>query len=325
MLALKRTKLLLAVALLVAGGCGGTTTAPMEVTRPALINAGDHGGTLTVLAFVPGLPDYREVTGQVQRELASRITANGRGQVHLRPSGGGLVVSGRVERYESHMERRSKQGQCDVRFDNGEVQRMERRPCTQAWMDWTANVSVILKVSDSAGKVLYHRRIEEMERDSTGVVQDAMPTPPNLHGTLRQLRHRVIERMARVVVPHRVEVSATFYGCAEAAKPMCKQALAHFNASRLDQALAAYGQAEQALRASGQATNAELADLAWNRAMVARYARRFKQAIDELEKARRLDAERQRFKVELTVLQAEERDQATLIEPGLDNVPPRGH
>ena len=306
-------------------GCSGATTVPVEVVRPPLIDARAHGGTLTVEGFVPGLPDFQEVAGQLGKELATRIAESGRGQVQLRPSGGGLVISGRLERYDSHLEQRSKQGQCDVRFNDGEVQRMERRPCTQSWTDWTANVSVILKVRDATGVVLYHRRIEELERDSTGVVQDAVPTPPNLHATLRQLRHRVIERMARVVVPHRVEASATFYGCPEAAAASCKQAVAQFAASRLDEALASYEQAEKALRASGTDTNTSLADLAWNRAMVARYARRFDRAIEELEKARRLDAERQRFKVELTVLQAEERDQATLIEPGLDNVPPRGH
>ena len=313
------------VSALFAFGCGGPTTVPVEIVRPPLIDARAHGGTLTVEGFAPGLPDYEQVAGQVGKELRALIGENARGQLQLRPSGGGLMVSGRVERYDSNSEQRSQQAQCNVRFNDGEVQRMQRRPCTQAWIEWTANVSIILKVRSAAGVVLYHRRLEEMERDKTGVVQDAMPTPPNLHATLRQLRHRIIKRMGRVVVPHRVEASATFYGCPESAAALCKQAVKHFAASRLDEALATYEQAEKAVRAAGGESNASLADLAWNRAMVARYARRFDRAIDELEKAHRLDADRQRFVVELTVLKAEQRDHATLIEPGLDKVPPRGH
>lgn len=306
-------------------GCGGAATVPVIVERPALIDARTHGSTLSIEGFAPGLPDYQQVAGQLGRELAARVKSSGRELVKLQATGGGLLLSGRLERYESQVVQKKKQGQCDVRFNDGEVQRMERRACTQAWIEWTANVSVVMKVQTAAGKVLYHRRLEELERDATGVVQDAMPAPPNLHATLRQLRHRVVERMARVVVPRRVEASATFYGCAEPAAPLCGRAIKHFAASRFDQALASYVQAEAKLRSSGASTNPRLADLHWNRAMVARYARRYDRAVDELEKARRLDADRQRFKVELTVLRVEQRDQAMLIESGLDNPPPRGH
>ncbi len=314
--------LLVASALICA--CGGVTV-PVDVTRPPLLDARRYGGTLTIAGFTHGLPDYQQVAGQLGRELAKSIQESAAGHVRLQPAGGGLLVSGVVERYESHVEPHSKQAQCDVRTGNGEVERVERRPCTRSWLSWTANVSVIMKVRTAAGKVLYHRRIEELERDITGVVQDAVPTPPNLHATLRQLRHRVVERMSRVVAPRRVQASATFYGCAKPATPICSEAVRHFAASRFDQALAVYSRAEAALRAAKGGTNARLADMHWNRAMVARYGRRFGRAVEELEKARRLDPERRRFKVELTVVQAEQRDQATLIEPGLDKQPPRGH
>ncbi len=314
---------LLLVAALTAA-CGGAVV-PVDVNRPALIDARKHGGTLTIERFSHGLPDYQQVAGQLARELSKGIAESSAGKVRLQPAGGGLLISGVVERYESHVEPHSKQAQCDVRTGDGQVERVERRPCTRAWLSWTANVSVLMKVRTASGKVLYHRRIEEVERDVTGEVQDAVPTPPNLHATLRQLRHRVVERMARVVVPRRVRASATFYGCAQPATPICSEAVTHFAASRFDQALATYNRAEAALRAADGGTNARLADMHWNRAMVARYARRFERAVDELEKARRLDPDRRRFKVELTVVEAEQRDQATLIEPGLDKQPPRGH
>lgn len=301
-----------------ATACGGAQ-APIEVTRPPLVPASAYGSTVSVSPFTAAWPDYRQVAGTLQQELAEAIDGRKDSGVRLQAFGGGVTVHGVVERYATSFVQLSRAASCTDRVEVEGEMREVVRACTYRRMRWKAWVSVQMRVKAAEGRLLYQRRIQEIRSGQTPEVRDAVPPPPDLHTRLKGLRQQIVARMARVIVPQRVRLSGVTRPCAGAAAHWCERARAHFAASHFEASLADY---DRALRAIADGPNADRADVHWNRAQVARYGGDHGLAIDELETAQRLSPGDAVITSTLADVAREQREDGWLIDLGLGTLPP---
>ncbi|GEM_PF-2820032 len=315
----RRAALVIVAAGLFAAGCG-TTSVKMMVVRPALINARPWGGTVSVQGVAAAHPDYIHVAGQIRQELKQRIV-NGYGNVvALKQYGGGLQVSGRLERYDITLEVQSRQTTCSdtirVRQGGKSVSQRVSRPCVMKQHRWRAHVDVLMRVTSNNGQVLFLRHLTETRTGST-VERRAVAPMPDSHRILQGLRNLIVTRMAQVIVPHRVRVTATLYDCPQPAEGTCNRAVANLAKSRYDAALAEYDRALAQLQKAPGVERSDIAKVHWNKAIVCRYGRRFDAALNELDSALRLDPGNSRYQRERANVQADRDRHSRLIDQGL--------
>jgi tetratricopeptide (TPR) repeat protein len=270
----------------------GTSSVQMVVVQPALLNARPYGGSVSLAGFQAMHPDYAEVAGQMRLELQQRILQSVGGVVALREYGGGLVAAGQVDDYSVRLVEGMRAQKCqeDVEVEqNGvKVKQSVERDCPMKWFDWHARVAVLLRVTTAQGQVLYLRHHVAEMTGKTDEQRDRPPLPKEAHATLQKLRAQVVDEMAQVLSPQRVQVTATFYDCEDPAESVCEHAVKFMANSQYDQAVAAYTEAIRLLT-DAKVERDELAKVYWNRGVVYEYSRQFDLAIADYRKADELD------------------------------------
>lgn len=280
------------LAVLALAGCGQSTV-QFVVVRPAVINVRDHGGSVSVLGFLPGQADYAEVAGQLKAEVIDHIANDVPGAVALREFGGGVVVSGRVDDYGLSLAEGRRADKCSDTVKEGEgdaaVTKKVEVDCVQRWYDWIAHMAVAVQVTAATGQILLLRPFVSETTGRGAESRDVAPVPPNGHPLLQALRSQIAAGIANLVAPHKEQVSAVLYDCVAPAKDTCAAGVRLFAESRYDPAVEAFTQAI-GLLSQAKADKADLAKAHWNRAIVFQYSRRFDEALRDLAKANDLDA-----------------------------------
>ncbi len=313
--------LLAAAAVLGAAGCG-TTSVSMLVVRPALINAQPYGGTASVAGVVASNPVQVPVANALRAEIEQAILAGHGGVVRLVQVGGGLAITGKIDEYGVAFETDEEDARCKlktkVKVEQGsaETEQPADRPCKRYRSRWQARMITTVRISSSQGQILFYRQLVQARDGTTPWREDEVPTPPNQDGTLLQLRRAMAEQIAWLVVPHRERVTAVLYDCEAPAEAICQSGARLLAASNYQGALDTYAQALEALRKRPGIPASELAEVHWNRAIVAKYGRMFDLAIQELQEAIRLDNSAT-YRNQLIEVQKAAEDHNRLIDQGL--------
>lgn len=150
-------------------------------------------------------------------------------------------------------------------------------------------------------------------------VRDIMPTPPNSHPILQELRMSVAEQIAWLVAAHRERVNVVFYNCEKPAKATCEVGVQRMAEGRYDEAAAAFTDALAQLDRAG-ANKDDRAKVLWNRALVFEFSRQFDQAEADLRAAYALDDERQ-YRDQIGAVERERAAHQQLLEQGLGPQP----
>ncbi len=307
----------------IAAGCGQTAVS-MLVVRPALINVKPFGGSVSVAGFLAAQPSWIATAEQLRVEVERASLAGHGGAVPLVQHGGGLAVSGSVDQVSTRVQIEEREGRCAVKpkAGAGEEQRADR-PCPHRRGTWTAAMQVSVRIVSSAGQVVYLRQLQRERTGVTGWVEDAMPTMPDLRPEMVRQRQELANEIAWLVVPHQERVVEHLHDCEEPATKMCQDGARLLASSRYDEALGAYAAALKALQSNPKADASDLAEVHWNRAIVAKYARNFQLASQALQEAIRLD-DSARYRAELENVQRAAADHERLIDQGLGAGPRPG-
>jgi hypothetical protein len=310
----------------VASGCG-TTSVSMLVVRPALINAQSFGGSASVAGFVASRGEWAAYAEPMRADVERFLLAGHGGVVRVMQQGGGLVISGQIDelglRTRNEVEDTTCEDKVKVKQGGREVESVVKRDCKRVRTQWEAIVSVRTRVTSSAGQLVYLRHVS---RNKTGVTAWANDEPPVLpvatvNRHLDRLRLDVARDIAWLVVPHKVRVTATLYDCPEPAKRVCEDGARLLAASNYDGALGAYATALERLGKAAKVERSTLAEVHWNRAIVAKYGRRFELAIAELQAAIALD-DSSSYRRELGAVRGAAEDHERLIDQGLGGSAP---
>ena len=312
----------LAVGLLALLGCGQSTVRFL-VVRPAVLNVRDHGGSVRVLGFLPGHPDYAEVAGQLQAEVLDHIMGDVPGAVAVQQYGGGVVISGRVDDYGVTLTEGRRADKCtdEVKDKDGATSKVSV-DCVQRWYDWSAHMAVAVQVVAATGELLILRPATALATGHTVESRDVAPTPPNSHPLLQALRAQVASSIANLVAPHKEQVTATLYDCQEPAKQTCAAGVRLFAESRYDAAVDAFTQAIGQLD-HAKVVKDELAKAYWDRAIVFQYSRRFDEAEADLRQADALDPS-DSYKRQQADVERERALHHKLVQQGMAPVGPAG-
>jgi hypothetical protein len=310
----------LLVSLLGCAACG-TSTVNLMVVRPAVINARPYGDTITVAGFQALRPEFAMPAEALRMDLSQRVIASVGGVVRLMEQGGGLIASGAVLEHGMIYVERTRVARCTetVRHDDNGVITTEQvqQDCPYRRLDWTARVTVHLRVTTPAGQVLYLRRHAADRHGTTQEVRGAAPIPPDSSTILAELRAEVADQMAGVLVPHRERVQTTFYDCDEPAKAACEAGVRLFANSNYDGAVAAFTDAIDKLTRAGT-PNDQQAKAWWDRSVVYQFSRRFDLALTDLQKSCQLDP-RGACEVQRHSVEHERAVHAQLVDEGLGN------
>ena len=326
----------LAAALLLGSvGCG-TTTVSMLVVRPALINAQPYGGTTSVAGVVASNPMQVPAANALRAEIEQAILAGHGGVVRLVQLGGGLAITGKIDQYGVAISTEEEDARCKLKTtvkveqaqtetEQPETARPETaqadeqpadRPCKRYRSRWQARVIVTVRITSSQGQVVFYRQLVQAKDGVSGWQDEQVPTPPSQDQTLLQLRRAVADQIAWIVVPHQERVAAVLYDCEAPAEALCENGARQLAASNYQGALETYAQALEALRKRPGVPASELAEVHWNRAIVAKYGRMFDLAVQELKAAIQLD-DSGTYRHELIEVQRAADDHNRLIDQGL--------
>ncbi len=297
-------------------GCGQTAVS-MLVVRPALINAKPFGSTVSVAGFLAAQPSWVATAEQLRVEVERAILAGHGGVVPLVQHGGGLAISGTVDQITTRVQYEEKEGRCPVKkVPGGGEEQSADRPCPHRRGQWATAMLVSVRIVSSTGQVVYLRQLQRERTGFTAWVADAMPTMPDLRPQMATHRQELANEIAWLVVPHQERVTEHLYDCDPPAEKMCQDGARLLASSRYDEALNAYAAALQALQGNPKAEASDIAEIHWNRAIVAKYARNFQLAIQSLQEAIRLD-DSARYRAELDNVQRAAADHERLLDQGL--------
>ena len=308
----------LALALL-CSGCG-TTSVRMQVVRPSVFNARSYGGTASVAGFVAQAPNLVPIADAFRVDVERQIVAGHGGVVQLVQGGAGLAITGRVDEYGVRIEREEQNATCKrrVKVQQGgksEEQRVDQ-PCKRYRVRWAARMMALVRITSGQGQTLFLRQLVEQDTGITPWEEDHAPEVRDLDRSLGQVRVRLAQRVAWLVVPHRERVTATLYDCPEPAAKTCDQGARALANSDYQGSLALYQQAMAMLQGKPGVPASEIAEIHWNRAIVAKYGRMFDLAIAELHAALRLENSGT-YRRELEEVQRAAVEHAQLIDQGL--------
>lgn len=319
---LRWSRLLLAGAVAwTAAGCG-TSSVSMLVVRPALINAQSYGGTASVAGVVASNSTQVAVANTMRAEIEQAILAGHGGVVRLVQMGGGLAITGKIDEYGVTISTEEEDARCKlktkVKVEQGsnETEQPVDRPCKRYRSQWQARIVVTVRVASSQGQILFYRQLVQARDGATPWQEETVPTPPNQDATLHGLRRAMADQIAWTVVPHRERVTAVLYDCDAPAEALCQAGVRQLAASNYQGALDSYAQALEALRKRPNVPASELAEVHWNRAIVAKYGRMFELALQELREAIRLD-DSATYRNQLSEVQKAAEDHSRLIDQGL--------
>ena len=289
---------ILAVSVALVAGAGlaacGRSHVSMLVLQPALLNARTYGGSVTIAGFAPTRPEYVEVAGQLHREVEQKVLQSPGASVQLRQAGGGMVLTGDVADHSMHLTEGSRLAKCTdtVQVAQGGTTATEHvtRDCFWKWFQWRAAILVNVRVTSAAGQVLFFAPVHVQRDGKTSDSRDRPPSPPDARGILEELRAVAVQRIAEVVVPTHVRVTATLLDCAEPAADTCAAGVAQLAKSNYAGAIAAYTDAIQELTAA-RLPPKEVAKAYYDRGVVHHYGRWFDQAVADFQRAYQLDAD----------------------------------
>lgn len=297
----------------------GTSTVSMMVVRPAVLNAGPYGGTVTVAGFQAFRPDLSMPAEALRMDVAQRVRQSIGGVVRLQDQGGGLVVSGVMLDHGVVYVERNRAGKCTetvtVVRDGVRSQQAVERACVYHWYDWTARVAVHLRVTDAQGQVMYLRAHSADRRGNTWERKDVPNPPDDPTAVLAALRAEVAEQLAAVVAPHRVRVDAIFHDCDEPARQACEAGVKLFAASDYEGAIRAFTDAIDRLVRANAAVDSQ-AKAWWDRGIVNQYSRHFDEALADFRKSCALDS-RGSCGNQMASVETERNAHARLVDEGL--------
>lgn len=317
-----RRSLLLLLGVAVSGalaGCG-TTSVQMLVTRPAVFNAQQFGGTVGVAGFVSQNPALVQVANTFRVDVEQQILAGHGGVVRLTHGGAGLMITGRVDEYGLALQTEEEDAQCDrrVRVEQGgkTETRTVRQACKRYRVRWAARMLALVRITSAQGQTVFLRQLLEQDTGITPWNDDEVPQVPNAAGRLAKVKLALAQQVAWLVVPHRERVTATLYDCPEPAAKTCDQGARALAASDYDGSLRLYQQAIDMLKNKPGLPPSEIAEIHWNRAIVAKYGRMFGLAVQELQAALRLE-DSGTYRRELEAVQRAAVEHEQLIDQGL--------
>ncbi len=314
--------LMASIVVLIAGfmvGCN-TSTVRLMVVRPALVNAQQHGGTVTVGPMVVTQPDMVAAVHDLRTMLQQRIINSFGRVVRLHEHGGGLTISGVMEAHGVTEEVGQRDSKCRTKVSKtvGELTTTEEvmRPCVMKRSVWNSRVAMVVRVTARSGQVLFLQRMVDTANGRTPEARNAAPRP-NYDIIMRSARARLATRIARIVVPHRVQVSARLYDCPGRAEPICARAVAAFARSDYDGALMKYDRALATMGQNPKIRPVQRAQVHYNKALVFKYSRRFNEALTELANASRFDPNNGEYVRERERVERERDRHLRLIDQGL--------
>lgn len=314
----RNVALAVGIGLLVAG-CG-TTSVRMLVVRPAVINARAYGGTASVAGFVAAQPQLVPIAEAFRLDVERQIVAGHGGVVRLQQVGGGLAITGRVDEHGLRLATEQEETTCKrkvkVERDGQEVEQPAEQPCLRYRVRWAARMMALVRVTSSQGQTLFLRQLIEEDTGVTPWQKETVPTVPDAARRLGQVRVKLAQKVAWLVVPHKERVTATLYDCPAPAERTCDQGARALAASDYDGALRIYQQAIDQLRATPGMAASEIAEVHWNRAIVAKYGRMFSLAVTELQAALALENSGT-YRRELEDVQRAAAEHEQLIDQGL--------
>jgi hypothetical protein len=312
------SRVLLIVVASCAAACGRSHVS-MLVVQPALINARPYGGTVSVAGFAATSPAFAEVAMAYKRELEQAIMASPGGAVKLAQYGGGLQVAGEVRDYSLHLDERSRIAKCSdsvvVSQAGGSKSETVMRDCVYHRYDWTARAWVDLRVTAGQGQVLYVGPVGAEKSGKTSEERGRLPLLPNGAVILNDLRAVVVQRMAEIVAPTHVRVTASLFDCAKPAHETCDAGVAQLAKSNYAGAHAAFSDAIKELEGA-RAPKEEVAKAYFNRAVVSQYARWFDGAVADYKQAHALDDDSE-YLAGLREVEAARARHQTLMDQGL--------
>lgn len=304
---------------LVLSGCG-TSSVRLMVVRPAVINAQPHGGLVTVGGLAAAHPAMMPAVGHLRTELKRQIVNSYKRVVRLTEYGGGLNIDGRLEDHGIVLTAEQRSSNCNVRVKKNVggkvVTQSVSRPCVLRRTKWRSRVAVVMRVTNKEQVVLYLQRLVDTSNGQTPEHQGRAPLPDR-NAILHAARLRMARKMAHIVVPHRVQVTATMHHCPGAAEKICEAAVAAFASSRYDAALMKYDRALEILRKSPDVSGEDIGEVHYNKSQVFKYSRRFDQAYGELELALKADPGNSAYQREFEAVTRERDRHHALVDQGL--------
>ena len=299
----------------------------MLVVRPSVINAQTYGGSASVAGFAVARPELAPLAEPMRIDVERFMLAGHGGVVRVVQAGGGLVVSGQVDEHGVHLRSEKEQVPCKekvkVKQGNSEEESEVKRDCVRTRTHWEAVVAVRTQIATGQGQLLYLRPVEHRHSGVTSWHDGTSAPVPDakLRDELNALRLDVARTIAWLVVPHKERVTATLYDCPKPATNTCKDGVRLLAASNYDGALNAYAHALVQLKATPKMKKSTLAEVHWNRAIVARYGRQFDLAVTELQAALALENAAS-YRRELDEVRAAAVDHVRLIDQGLGGSAP---
>lgn len=301
----------LAVVAVTSAGCGAR--ARFSVLRPAMINAREFGGTITVARF----EGHHAAAAAVQQDLRQRVLTAEGSPFALVEGGGGLVVHGVVQSYSYSERMEQSQGTCYRTVTNSEGQsRRVSYPCTQYTRIGTATVTISFNVTVSAsGQTLFANTYTDTD---TARRTNSGSHPANINGNamLERIRAGLTADFARVILPWREIVRVTLGRCG-AARSMCEGGIAAIRDGNFPAAIESFQRAIQHLEAQPDHDPGDLAEAYWNLGLAREYSGDYDGAVEAILRAIELDPDAAAYREELGNVQRMAEDAARLSEQGV--------
>lgn len=306
---LKATMIVLVAAMM--GGC--TAGAQLSVLRPAVLNARQFGGTMSVGPF----DGHPMAAAAIAQDLRQRIMTAEGSPVTLVEGAGALVITGSVIDY-SYSERMEQDRETCSRTEtnaNGESRRIEYA-CIEYTRRGHAHVAIAFNVTVSAtGQTIIASTYED-QASRTRTATDEQPAHIDGAGLLARLRDGLVEQFARVILPWRETVRVRLGRCGDA-RQHCDPGIQAFRASDFHTAAAAFQRAVTQLEGMEEPPADDLADAWWNLALSLEYSGDWGRAEQAIGEAARYEPDNEAFAQELQNVRRMAEEARRLNEQGV--------
>jgi Flp pilus assembly protein TadD len=303
---------LAAVALLVASATGCGARARFSVLRPAMLNARQFGGTMSVGPF-EGDP---MASAAIQQDLRQRIMTAEGNPVALIEGAGGLLIHGVVAVFSYSEQMQQSQGSCTRTVtDSQGNSRQVSYSCTNYTRIGTASVSIGFNITvPSTGQTIFANTYSDSS-SARRTATDAQPVAINGGAMLENIRAGLTADFSRVILPWREIVRVTLGRCGDA-RAVCENGIAALRASDFAAAIASFQQAIQTLEGQPETNPVHLAEAHWNLGLAREYSGDFAGAVESIMRAAELDPSGD-FNMELENVQRMAEDAQRLNEQGV--------